>query len=801
MEQCNEFLQQRANSNDDRPFFLYCSIDIPHPQYYTNATFAAMVNNSAIPTPTWLDWEDMHSYDQYMTISKCLLPNDCAGLETNSSDPYVTLVRQTWFAMVSEADALLGLTLNALEEYGFMNSTYIIYTSDHGEMNMEHRQWLKNAMYEGSTRVPLLLSGPNIPAGKVVKNFTSLLDIFPTVMDLAGMAYPPTGLEGYSLLPLVYDTPSNRPDFITSQYHSNFGNTGSFMIRQGPWKYIAFGELLGVNLPSQLFNLDEDPDELDDVAAENPDVVAELDALLRTVIDYPTVDKIVKEQDKAKYLSWAAYAGDPIDNFFIPGYIGFDDTDLAKVEQWLSYTPPFFDQRPQYHFLPPSNWMNDPNGLMYYKGVYHIFYQFNPTAAVWGDMHWGHAVSTDLVHWTYLPVAIAPSEPYDINGIWSGSTTIVGNKPIALYTGISNNNVQAQCAAMPADVNDTLLINWIKSDSNPIINAPTSLGPLEGFRDPTTAWMNSDQNYYILVGSGYNNTGAALVFSSPDFNTWTYENPITTSAVFPGNMWECPDFYTIANGSHSVQVLKASAGGQDWWATGSYNEETNLFEYQQIGLYDHGQFYASKTFADEFGRRILFGWVSEADSQASQVARGWAGVQSLPREVTLNEDFTLSMNPYSGLTSLRNEVFSYSNLQVNNNGVPLANGTQLEIQIAFTSVNADKVGINVLTSITTNETTSIYLVDNTINVNRTFSSLATDADNSLVLASVSAGTSSFTVFVDHSIIEVFTDNNRTNIIARVYPTSPDCVGVWAFAEGGSAVVAEATIWTLNSSWQ
>jgi len=105
MQQCNEFLQKQAQSGSDKPFFLYCSIDIPHPQYYTNATFAAMVNNSAIPTPTWLDWDDMHLYDQYMTISKCLLPNDCAGLSTNSSDPYVTLIRQTWFAMCSEVCA------------------------------------------------------------------------------------------------------------------------------------------------------------------------------------------------------------------------------------------------------------------------------------------------------------------------------------------------------------------------------------------------------------------------------------------------------------------------------------------------------------------------------------------------------------------------------------------------------------------------------------------------------------------------------------------------------------------------
>ena len=170
--------------------------------------------------------------------------------------------------------------------------------------------------------------------------------------------------------------------------------------------------------------------------------------------------------------------------------------------------------------------MNDPNGPSYYNGIYHLFFQYNPFGAVWGNMHWGHAVSKDLVNWIRLPVAIAPTpNSYDADGIFSGSMSFdptTGN-PIAIYTGV---NPEVQCLAFPANLSDPYLTDWVKFDQNPIIKAapPTYTA---GFRDPTTSWMSPKTGQYlILVGSGNSNGGAALLYSSPDLiHNWSYVGP------------------------------------------------------------------------------------------------------------------------------------------------------------------------------------------------------------------------------------------------------------------------------------
>jgi len=246
---------------------------------------------------------------------------------------------------------------------GHFDDTLIVFTSDHGEMAMDHRQWFKNAMYEGSTRVPLIVSGPNIPKGKIITNFTSLLDIYPTFLDLTSIHYTPLQeLEGYSLTPFLQTSnsimseaeyeirrnqlwggrvknPLFRENFITSQYHSNYATTGSFMIRQGDWKYIVFGQPTPapnvVYFPPQLFNVTADPEELTDLHEEYPLVVKQLDELLQKDILYEQVDAEVKKQDVACYMSWARKQKDVWKNFWEIYYIGFQPSDQSKVATWL----------------------------------------------------------------------------------------------------------------------------------------------------------------------------------------------------------------------------------------------------------------------------------------------------------------------------------------------------------------------------------------------------------------------------------------------------------------------------------
>eukprot|EP01138_Halocafeteria_seosinensis_P014221 gb/GECG01014520.1/.p1 GENE.gb/GECG01014520.1/~~gb/GECG01014520.1/.p1 ORF type:complete len:180 (+),score=10.94 gb/GECG01014520.1/:1-540(+) len=128
------------------------------------------------------------------------------------------------------------------------------------------------------------------------------------------------------------------------------------------------------------------------------------------------------------------------------------------------------DQKPQFHVMPRRNWCNDPNGPTYWKGVYHLFFQYNPNAPVWGDMHWGHVVSEDLSTWRHMPVALAPDKEYDSKGVFSGSITIVNGFPVISYTCVNSQNQQLQCQAYPKNASDPYLREWYKDDNNPLIS-------------------------------------------------------------------------------------------------------------------------------------------------------------------------------------------------------------------------------------------------------------------------------------------------------------------------------------------
>ncbi|KAJ0007283.1 hypothetical protein Pint_28931 [Pistacia integerrima] len=163
------------------------------------------------------------------------------------------------------------------------------------------------------------------------------------------------------------------------------------------------------------------------------------------------------------------------------------------------------------------------NGPMFYKGIYHLFYQYNPQGATAGsgNLSWGHSTSTDLINWTPHEEAINPSQPYDINGCWSGSATILpGGKPAILYTGRDPNNKQIQNLALPKNLSDPLLIEWVKSTENPVMEPLEQIDP-GSFRDPTTAWLGPDDTWRVIIGSQFNNTGLAILYRSKDFVNWT----------------------------------------------------------------------------------------------------------------------------------------------------------------------------------------------------------------------------------------------------------------------------------------
>lgn len=274
---------------------------------------------------------------------------------------------------------------------------------------------------------------------------------------------------------------------------------------------------------------------------------------------------------------------------------------------------------------------------MYYNGVYHLFYQYNPYAATWGNISWAHSVSYNLVDWIHLEPALNPTEKYDISGCWSGSATILPgeNKPLILYTGDDYLGHQVQNLLMPKDLSDPLLREWVKSPHNPLMLPVDGIDP-DFFRDPTTAWQGHDGSWRVLIGSQIEGHGAALLYKSRDFVNWERGGRPLHESNKTG-MWECPDFYGVGGDSVGVirHVLKTSFNDHDYYVLGSYDAETDGFGVigadfmdEVVRLrYDYGVFYASKTFYDDAKkRRILWGWVTEADREADDVERGWSGL-------------------------------------------------------------------------------------------------------------------------------------------------------------------------------
>lgn len=284
---------------------------------------------------------------------------------------------------------------------------------------------------------------------------------------------------------------------------------------------------------------------------------------------------------------------------------------------------------------------------MYYMGFYHLFYQYNPYGAVWGNIVWAHSVSKDLVNWQALEPAIYPSKPFDINGCWSGSATILpGDRPVILYTGIDPKQRQVQNYAIPSNYSDPYLREWTKPDSNPLV-VPAEGMNVSAFRDPTTAWWGNDGHFRIIIGSRRKHRGMAFLYRSRDFVHWIKaKHPLHSSAST--GMWECPDFYPVSLsgktgldtsmlGENVKHVLKVSLDltRYEYYTIGTYHPQIDRYVPDNTsadgwsGLrYDYGNFYASKSFFDAGkNRRILWGWANESDTAHDDVRKGWAGVQ------------------------------------------------------------------------------------------------------------------------------------------------------------------------------
>lgn len=340
--------------------------------------------------------------------------------------------------------------------------------------------------------------------------------------------------------------------------------------------------------------------------------------------------------------------------------------------------------RPQFHLLPAKNWMNDPNGPIFWRGKYHMFFQYNPNSAIWGDMHWNHAVSDDMIHWRHLPIALAPTpNGDDAEGCFTGSAVVDDNGTATIiYTGVKSvaadratlrdghhNFRETQLLATSKDPN---LLTWEKF-SKPVIEPPQDKN-LTGFRDPflfkvpTAATSESNAGpWYCGVASGQvKKGGRALLYESNNLRDWKYLHPLAegqwsgrehTDPVGSGEMWECPDFFPLGK----KWVLLYSTAGSVFWEVGDLDPKELVFHSQTRGILDHGAYYAQKTQLDAKGNRILWGWITEKRPDPELLAAGWAGCMSLPRTLKIADDNTLEMEIAPEARSMRQQIFEIPN--------------------------------------------------------------------------------------------------------------------------------------------
>ena len=414
-------------------------------------------------------------------------------------------------------------------------------------------------------------------------------------------------------------------------------------------------------------------------------------------------------------------------------------------------------------------------------------------------MHWGHAISDDLVHWEYLPVALAPSEVYDNHlkgGCFSGSAVVYNDKLFIAYTGTTNNGngfEQTQCIAYSEDG-----IHFEKYAGNPVITAPKGVSP-DQFRDPKV-WEH-DGTFYMVCGASRNNRAQALLYKSSNMFDWEFVNVLAESRGEWGFMWECPDFYPL--GDKYVLMFSPMGGGErtSVYLVGEFDYNTGKFCYNISGEIDWGfDYYAPQSFKAPDGRRLIVGWGNCWDwmpfwkDWGPTYREGWCGFFNLPREVKLREDNTLQFVPVQELEALREEKTEFSDVLLHDNETKVVcNDAIFEMKIKINLKDTTAKQLKLILR----QTEVVYDFENSeIRFDRNMSDGWSKGIARCPLQLQGKEELDIHIYSDRSNIELFSDEYRNNITCNIFSLDDD-VNNMITTYGGQVKLDKVETWKLK----
>jgi fructan beta-fructosidase len=494
------------------------------------------------------------------------------------------------------------------------------------------------------------------------------------------------------------------------------------------------------------------------------------------------------------------------------------ERDLSTIHYVDLYKDKY---RPQFHFTPLKYWMNDPNGLVYYKGEYHLFYQYYPYDIKWGAMHWGHAVSKDLIHWQYLPIALYP----DNNGfIFSGSAVVDWNDTSGFFNGGSglvaiftqSSAKQTQSIAYSKDKGRT----WTMYEKNPVLIDET----LKDFRDPKVFWYKPGRYWVMVVAAG----DSVRFYTSLNLKEWEFASEFGKQDGSHEGVWECPDLFELPiqgmNGQ-SKWVLIVSIGDNPMMPEGSRTQYfigdfdgkrfINDNSKERVLWLDYGRDnYAGVTWSDipeDQKRRIYIGWMSNWKYADRTPTTSFRGAMTFPRELKLFKDedgfIYLTQQPIKEISTLRyKRLTSLKNVLIGSgkNTLSVASGDLLDINLEFEIGTAKEFGVKVRKSGSQETVIGYDVIQKKLFIDRSRSGDIVDeafpVKHYAPLELESNNRIRLHILVDRSSVEVFANDGRVVMTDLIFPDI-NSKSIELFSNDGVVKVKSLTIYKLRSIYE